>query len=116
MLATHGRNAGPLFVRIDRHGKLGRAGSGRVTADGRLTGEAVALIVNRTAKLAGLDPASVWTGHSLRRGFATEAHAHGASRLRIARHGGWDDDSRVLSGYIEDVDRKKDNPLTGIGL
>lgn len=116
MLAEHGRRAGPLLVRVDRHGKLGRAGSGRVTADGRITGQAVGMIVNRTAGRAGLDPTALWSGHSLRRGFATEAYARGADRIYIARHGGWDDNSRALSGYIEDVDRKKRNPLIGIGL
>lgn len=116
VLAAAGRHAGPLFLRIDRHGNLGRAPTGRGSADGRLTGQAVALVVNRVAARAGLDPAAAWSGHSLRRGFATEAYRHGANRLRIARHGGWDDDSRALSGYIEDVDRWKENPLTGIGL
>lgn len=41
-----------------------------------------------TAEAAGLDPASAWSGHSLRRGFVTETYRAGADRLRIARHGG----------------------------
>lgn len=114
-LAALGRTTGPLFLRIDRNGTLGRAPAGGA-ADGRLTGQAIALVVKRAADRAGLDPAAAWSGHSLRRGFATEAYRKGADRLRIARHGGWDDNSRALSGYVEDVDRWKDNPLIGIGL
>jgi site-specific recombinase XerD len=116
VLAEHGRNAGPLFVRVDRHGKLGRAAAGRVTADGRLTGQAVALIVDRAARRAGLGRAGIWAGHSLRRGFATEAREGGADMLRIARHGGWRDGSKTLLGYIEEVDRRTDSPLVGIDL
>jgi site-specific recombinase XerD len=93
LLAEHGRTAGPLFVRIDRHGQLGRTPTGRGDADGRLTGQAVALIVRRVALAAGLNPDAAWSGHSLRRGFATETYRAGADPLRIARHGGW----KVLS-------------------
>jgi site-specific recombinase XerD len=116
LLAAHARTDGPLFVRIDRHGRLGRVPSGRSTADGRLTGQAVALIVRRTAAGAGLDPAAVWSGHSLRRGFATETYRAGANPLRIARHGGWKDGSATLLGYVEEVDRWQANPLVGVGL
>jgi len=116
LLAEHGRADGPLFVRIDRHGQLGRASSGRGTPDGRLTGQAVALVVRRTALAAGLNPAAAWSGHSLRRGFATETYRAGADPLRIARHGGWKDGSATLLGYVEEVDRWQANPLVGVGL
>lgn len=115
-LADHGLRSGPLFVRIDRHGGLGRTPTGRGSSDGRLTGQAVALIVARTAAAAGLDPAAAWSGHSLRRGFATETYRTGADPLRIARAGGWKDGSATLLGYIDDVDRWQANPLAGVGL
>ncbi|MFE2614380.1 site-specific integrase [Micromonospora chalcea] len=115
-LADHRRTTGPLLVRIDRHGRLGRVPTGRGSADGRLTGQAVALIVARTAAAAGLDPHAAWSGHSLRRGFATETYRTGADLLRIARAGGWKDGSTTLRGYIEDIDRRQANPLTGVGL
>ena len=115
-LADHDRNSGPLFVRIDRHGGLGRTPTGRGSSDGRLTGQAVALIVARTATAAGLDPKAAWSGHSLRRGFATETYRTGADPLRIARAGGWKDGSATLLGYIDDVDRWQANPLAGVGL
>jgi integrase len=113
-LAEQGHTHGPLFRRIDRYGVLGRAPSGRGSADGRLTGQGIAIIVNRVAAAAGLDPALMWTGHSLRRGFATEAYRAGADPLRIARHGGWIDGSSTLLGYVEEVDRWKKNPLAGV--
>ncbi len=115
-LADFDRNAGPLFVRIDRHGGLGRTPTGRGSSDGRLTGQAVAQIVARTATAAGLDPTMAWSGHSLRRGFATETYRTGADPLRIARAGGWKDGSATLLGYIDDVDRWQANPLAGVGL
>lgn len=115
-LAAAGRVSGPAFVRVDRHGVLGRAASGRGSDDGRLTGQAVALIVNRLATAAGLDPAAAWSGHSLRRGFATATYAAGADPLRIARHGGWKDGSPTLLGYVEEVERWQANPLVGVGL
>lgn len=115
-LADHDRTTGPLFLRIDRHGRLGRTPTGRGSRDGRLTGQAVALVVSRTAAAAGLDPAAAWSGHSLRRGFATETYRTGADPLRIARAGGWKDGSATLLGYIDDVDRWQANPLAGVGL
>lgn len=115
-LAQQSFTSGPLFRRIDKHGTLGRAPNGRGTADGRITGQAVAIIVKRTALRAGLDAASAFSGHSLRRGFATETYRVGADPLRIARHGGWKDGSPTLAGYIEEADRWKANPLTGVGL
>jgi len=115
-LAAHGVTTGALFRRIDRYGTLGRAPHGRGAPDGRLTGQAVAIIVRRAAQRAGLDPASAFSGHSLRRGFATETYAAGADPLRIARHGGWKDGSATLLGYIEEVDRWKANPLVGVAL
>lgn len=111
-----GRNTGPLFVPIDRHGVIGRSPKLSNNPDGRLSAAAVALVVNRSAKLAGLNPAAAWSGHSLRRGFATETYRAGADRLRIARHGGWTDHSRTLTGYIDDVDRWEANPLAKVGL
>jgi integrase len=115
-LAEHGRTTGPLFVRIDVHGNLGRVPTGRGSADGRLTGQAVAIVVQRAATAAGVGPGAVWAGHSLRRGFATEARRAGHDQVRIGRQGGWVDGSRALAGYFEQVDRWTDNPLQGIGL
>ncbi|OWV04719.1 hypothetical protein B5D80_19705 [Micromonospora wenchangensis] len=115
-LAERDVTSGALFRRIDKHGQLGRAPHGRGSADGRITGQAVDIIIKRTALAAGLDAASAYSGHSLRRGFATEARRAGHDQIRIGRHGGWKDGSTTLAGYMEDVDRVTSNALTGVGL
>lgn len=116
-LAHHGRETGPLFLRIDRHGRLGHVATGRGSEDGRLTGETIAAIIRRAALNAGLDAAAAFSGHSLRRGFATAAYAApDADLVRIARHGGWKEGSAALFGYLEEVDRWRKNPAAGIGL
>lgn len=116
LLRTHGRTTGPLFVRIDRHGRIGaglnRHGQPIGNPDGRMTPQAVNDVITRRAKAAGLQ--GRFTGHSTRRGFATEARRAGHDRLRIARQGDWQDNSTVLAGYMEDVDRWDDNPLKGV--
>lgn len=58
--------AGPLFRRLYRGGKVGTTG---------LSGDQVARIVQRRAKLAGLE--GDWAAHSLRSGFVTEAGRQG---------------------------------------
>ncbi|MET8233318.1 site-specific integrase [Micromonospora sp. NPDC005298] len=115
-LAECGVASGALYRRIDKHGQLGRAPHGRGSADGRISGQAVAIIVQRTALAADIDAASVFSGHSLRRGFATETRRAGHDQIRIGRHGGWKDGSPTLAGYMEDIDRVTSNALTGVGL
>ena len=98
-------DTGPLFRRHNAHGPLTT----------RLTAQSVTLILKRLAGLAGIDPAAV-SGHSLRRGFATEARRNGADLIAVCRHGRWTDGSRSVMGYFADVDRWNDSPLNGIGL
>ncbi|MEU7457559.1 tyrosine-type recombinase/integrase [Streptosporangium roseum] len=115
-LADAGRTSGPLLVRIDRHGRIAapmtRHGRTIGDPDGRLTPGAAADVVTRIAAAAGLE--GRWTGHSLRRGFATAARRAGATLERIGRHGGWADGSAALLGYLEEGDRWTDNPVTGL--
>ena len=66
---------GPIFRPINRHGTVG---------PGRLSDRSVALVVQRAAKRADLDPA-IFAGHSLRAGLATAAAAAGVSEHDIAR-------------------------------
>ena len=96
----------------------GAAGASAVRGDGPR-------LVARAAERAGLTevPEGVlalepprWSGHSLRRGFATASRRAGHDLIRIGRHGGWADGSKVLYGYLEDVDRWEENPLIGVGL
>jgi integrase len=115
-LERHGRTTGPLFVRINRHGHLGpdMRRDGRPIGDpaGRMTGQAISQVIERTARSVALT--GRWSGHSVRRGFATEARKAGHDQIRIARQGGWADNSTALAGYIEDADRWTDNALKGV--
>jgi site-specific recombinase XerD len=63
----------PLFVAVAKGGRLGLR---------PLSGRAVAMIIKRWAKAAKLDPA-LFSGHSLRAGFVTEALEHGADPFKV---------------------------------
>jgi integrase len=73
---------GPVFRPVTRYGKPGVPGHG---TDVRLSPAAIADIVKRHARSAGLDPKAV-AGHSLRSGFATQASRGGANEADIAEH------------------------------
>ncbi|RJO73358.1 integrase [Nocardia panacis] len=95
----------PLFPTITRHGTLGtRAMSGR----------AVAELVKRYAARAGLDP-DLFSGHSLRAGFATQAALGGAADREIMRQGRWSN-PRTVHGYIRTANPLEDNAVTKLGL
>lgn len=72
--------SGPVFRPVTRHGHAGVPGRG---ATDRLSGDAIAQIIKRHARAAGLDP-SVLAAHSLRSGHATQAAKNGAGELAIA--------------------------------
>jgi integrase len=115
-LADAQRTEGPLFVRIDRHGRVAptmtRHGQPIGDSTGRITPTAASAVVTRAAMLAGFE--GKWTGHSLRRGFATAARRAGHTLERIGRHGGWADGSRALLGYMEEGDRWERNLVSGL--
>jgi len=95
---------GAAFRAVDRHGRLG----------GRLSGNAVALIVQRRVAAAGLD-AAAYAGHSLRAGFATSAARAGIGEIRIAaqtRHASL----AVLRRYVRAGHLFEQNLSAEIGL
>jgi site-specific recombinase XerD len=110
-----GVTEGPLFRAIDRHGHL--AGSsvfaGRSKSP-RMTPQAVEVVMRRAALRAGMS--EDFTPHSLRSGSATSARKAGHDALTIARHGGWQDGSKVLLGYLRTIDKWDENPMSGVGL
>lgn len=87
-----------LWSRVGPGGQLREAPP---TAQGGLTGEAVALVLRQRCADAGLDESSV-SGHSLRRGWITEAAVAGASTRDIQRQTGHRD-ARTTAGYIDDA-------------
>ncbi|WP_133743665.1 site-specific integrase [Actinorugispora endophytica] len=98
-------SARPVFPAVDRHGTI----RGRAVSD-----RAVAELVKRYARRAGLDP-SVFSGHSLRSGFATQAALGGASDREIMRQGRWTN-PRTVHGYIRIANPLEDNAVTRLGL
>ncbi|MDX2708090.1 tyrosine-type recombinase/integrase [Streptomyces sp. PA03-6a] len=115
-MREEGRTDGPLFVRVDRHGRIAppmvRRGQPIGDPAGRLTPDAASDVVERLAAAAGLQ--GRWRGHSLRRGFATASAKAKHPMVRIARQGGWADNSTSLSRYFEEGDPWEDNPVTGL--
>ncbi|WP_460698881.1 site-specific integrase [Nocardia thraciensis] len=95
----------PLFPTVSRHGGIGAAA---------MSGRAVAELVKRYAARAGLDPA-LFSGHSLRAGFATQAALGGASDREIMRQGRWSN-PRTVHGYIRTANPLEDNAVTKLGL
>ncbi|NUS42258.1 MAG: site-specific integrase [Mycobacteriaceae bacterium] len=95
----------PLFPAVDRHGHL---------AHRPMTGRAVADLVKRYAHRAGLDPA-LFSGHSLRAGFATQAALGGATDREIMRQGRWTN-PRMVHRYIRTANPLDDNAVTKLGL
>ena len=79
-----------------------------------ITDRSIADIIKRRAAAAGLP--GTFSGHSLRRGFATAAYTHGVDELAIMRHGRWRSQA-VMRGYIAEADRHRaDNPIIALGL
>jgi hypothetical protein len=82
--------------------------------DGRMTIEAASDIVQRSIERTGLP--GRWRSHSSRRGFVKSARAAGVDIVQIGRHGGWDDKSKALIGYVDEDDAQgENNPLAQIG-
>jgi site-specific recombinase XerD len=96
--------AGPLFRSINRHGQIGE----------RLSDRAVALIVQRSAERAGINPALV-AGHSLRSGLATAAAAAGVSERAIMAQTGHRSVATVRR-YIREGSLFLENPAGKVGL
>jgi integrase len=82
---------GPVFRPVDRHGRV---------SVGRLSGEAVSLILRDRMATAGFDPTG-YSGHSLRAGFATSATRAGVSTFKIRQQTGHASDA-MLSRYVRE--------------
>lgn len=117
-LADNDHHTGALFLRMDRWGYLAppmqRKGQQIGDPDGRMTIEAASDIVQRSIERTGLP--GRWRSHSSRRGFVKSARAAGVDIVQIGRHGGWDDKSKSLIGYVDEDDAVgENNPLAQIG-
>ncbi len=110
--SAYGAQEGVAFPGLTRHGGVRSGGKA-------ITGRAVAEMVQRRVLDAGLAKderdALKWGGHSLRRGFATEAYANDAQEREIMKQGGWKS-TRVMRGYAEDGGVWKHNAAMKLGL
>jgi len=97
--------SGALFRVMNRHGRL----LGR-----RLSAEAVAIVVKRSVRQLGYDPA-LFAGHSLRAGLATSAAGAGKSERAIMNQTGHRSVVTVRR-YIRDGSLFRENAAGGIGL
>lgn len=104
-LAAAGIGEGALFRAVNRHGALGA---------GRLSARAVALVVKRSAQVAGLDPAR-YAGHSLRAGLATSAAAAGVPERAIMAQTGHRS-LPMLRRYIREGSLFRGNAAAAVGL
>ena len=98
-LAASGIAEGAIFRPIDRHGHV---------HTGRLSGEAVALIIRERLEAAGIDPSS-YSGHSLRAGLATSAAQAGVPGWKIRQQTGHASDA-MLARYIRSGELFIENP------
>jgi len=102
-IETAGLTNGPVFRGINRHGKVG----------GRLSAHAIGTIIKRQVERAGLDP-KAFSGHSLRRGFITEAYRAGRPERDITQQSRHSPRGNTVRVYFEDDDRHRHNAARGI--
>ncbi len=103
MLLARTQKTGPLYRKIDRHGRQ----------LARLTPEAVNTIVRRhVAAVLGVDPA-LYSSHSLRAGWVTEARSNGVPAQDIMRHTRHTD-ARMLHVYDRPTDLLEAHPMRGV--
>lgn len=96
---------GPVFRPVRKGGAVSSA---------RLSGHAVASVVKRYAKRAGL-PIDSFSGHSLRAGFVTSAARAGEPERRIMRQTGHRSIEMVLR-YVRHANAFTDNAAGALGL
>jgi site-specific recombinase XerD len=102
-----------------RTGRVFRAvnKAGNVRGEG-LTDQVIADVVARRARAVGLtlDPElkQTWSGHSLRRGMATEAVEHGAPAHKVREQGGWK--GPVPLAYFDEGEAWDDPAAGRLGL
>lgn len=97
-----GIETGPIFRRFTRSEDL---------LSDAITSQSVNLILKNLAAQCNLQKAGKYSGHSLRRGFATEASKQGAFFPSIKKQGRWQSDKTVL-GYFEEGQGFQDNAVS----
>lgn len=99
--AVSQQQTGPVFRAINKHQQI---------QNGALTPLSVNHILKKLAVETQLPNADNFSGHSLRRGFATAASKKGVPMVAIMRQGRWRHEGTVY-GYIEEGQRFTDNAV-----
>ena len=102
-LAAAEIETGALFRRVNRFEQV---------LPDRLSSQSVALVIKERVAAVGLNP-ELYSGHSLRAGFATSAAISGASSSSIRAQTGHSSDA-MLAKYIRSTQLFVDNPLCRI--
>jgi integrase len=87
-------SSGPVFRAIDRWGHLSSIS---------LHEDSLVPLIRRTLRLSEVEDSDLYSGHSLRRGFATWANANGWDVAALMSYVGWKDVKSALR-YIESPD------------
>lgn len=74
----------------------------------RMPAPSINIIIKKLVERYQLGDPKTYSGHSLRRGFATSAATNGARLEVIMRHGRWQNPKTVI-GYIEEANKFTDN-------
>lgn len=98
-------DSGPLFRAVDRWGNVSTS---------PLSTDGIHRIIRRACRRAGLE-ASLYSGHSLRAGFITQAARAGKPERVIMRHSGHRD-LKTLRQYIREGGLFQENAASGLGL
>ena len=104
-LDLSGISAGPVFREVDRHGRVGQT---------PLSARAFADVVKRAVARTGMAP-ELFSGHSCRAGFVTEAASKGATLEQIMRQTRHKKPETVLL-YMREADLFSNNAAGKIGL
>lgn len=104
-LHAAGIDEGPIFRGVDRWDNVAAAA---------LSTDGVHRIIKRACARVGLDP-RLYSGHSLRAGFITQAARAGKPERLIMRHSGHKD-LTTLRAYIREGSLFQENAAEGLGL
>ena len=96
---------GPIFRAIDRHGRIAKRG---------LHPDSIGRLVQRLVSRSGYQ-SSLYGGHSLRSGFATQAYLAGASELDIMQQTGHRS-LATLRKYIREDQRMRQRAVSKLGI
>ena len=102
-LEVSGITEGPLFRRVWKNGRIGEE---------PITPKSIAGIIKRMAEKIGLNP-DLFSGHSLRSGFCTEAAKNGADLFRIMDQTGHKN-LKTLKGYVRRGQEFNNHPGEGL--